>query len=70
MKGSVIPRGKYRRIQFEGPRGPNGERKQVMETIRGPKREAQRALRERIAAVEGGAYVPKRREIVAQFLES
>ena len=71
MKGSIISRGKNAwRLRYELPSALEGVRKQASETVHGPKKLAQRVLRERLAALETGNYVSKTRETVGQFMES
>jgi len=41
----------------------------VSETVKGNKREAERVLREHLAAIENGGYVARDRETVAEFME-
>jgi len=56
------------RLRYNGPPGPDGRRKQVTETVRGSRKEAERVLRERLAAIESGGYIAKQKETVGQFL--
>lgn len=58
------------RLRHDGPRGANSKRNQVTETIRGTRKEAERILTERLAALDNGGYVAKHKETVAQFMES
>ena len=70
MRGSVKSRSrKSWQIRYYGPPDPKGKRKQINETIRGTKPEAERVLRERITAVETGNFVPKHNETVSEFLQ-
>ena len=46
-----------------------GRRKQTTETVHGPKRLAEKVLRDRLAALEDGSHVAKSKETVAQFME-
>ena len=46
-----------------------GNVKQLTETVRGTKKEAERVLREHLAAIEKGSYVPKHKETLAEFME-
>jgi integrase len=70
MKGSVRQRSKGSwEIRYDGPPDANGKRKFMSETFRGTKKEAEKALRERIAAVENGGYVPKHNETVREFMQ-
>lgn len=70
MRGSLEQRspGSWR-LRYDGPPDVTGKRKQVTETARGTRKEAERVLRERLAAMENGDYVPMQRETVAQFME-
>jgi integrase len=72
MRGNITKRGRSSwRIKYDGPTGPNGERRTVYETIRwGSKREAQAKLAERLAAVGKGAFVaPNKLTIEAHIRE-
>ena len=64
------PRGSGRwELRYDGPPDASGHRKQVSKTIRGTKRAAEIYLRERLAAMENGSYVPNIRQTVAEFLQ-
>jgi integrase len=70
MQGNLQKRSKGSwRLRYDGPPDGNGRRRQVTETIRGTRKEAERVLRERIAAAENGGYVPKARDTVNSFLK-
>jgi integrase len=70
MNGSIRQRSKGSwQIRHEGPADSTGKRKYLSETVRGNKKDAERALRERLAVIENGGYVPKQKETVAQFME-
>jgi integrase len=68
MRGSLSQRspGTWR-LRFDGP-GISGGRKQVSETVRGTRKEAERALRERLAAHDRGLSAPIQKETTAQFI--
>jgi integrase len=70
MRGSIRQRspGSWQ-IRYEGPPDGPGERKYLSETVRGNKKDAERALRERQSAIENGGYVAKDKETVVQFME-
>ena len=56
MRGSIEQRSKGSwRLKYDGPRDSNGRRKQLTETVRSTKKEAERVLRERLAAIENGS---------------
>ena len=55
MRGSIQERGNSWRIRYDAPVSQAGGRKQISETVEGPKREAQRVLRERLAAIDNGS---------------
>lgn len=57
------------RIRYSGPVGPNGKRNQITETVKGGKKIAEKRLRDRLAAIDTGAYVPKHKETVGEFIE-
>ena len=70
MRGSLRQRSKGSwEIRFDGPSDRPGRRKFLSETVRGTRRDAERVLRERLATIETGAYVPRQKETVAEFLE-
>ena len=70
MQGNLQKRSKGSwRLRYDGPPDGNGRRRQVTETVRGTRKEAERVLRERIATVENGAYVPKAKDTVNSFLK-
>lgn len=69
MNGSIRQRSKGSwQIRYDGPPDTKRQRKYISETIQGTKRGAERVLRERLAAIENGGYVPKQKETVAQFM--
>ena len=55
-------------LRYYGPPDEHGRCKQVNETVRGSRREAERVLRERLSTIETGGYIAKDKETVAQFL--
>lgn len=68
--GSIRPRGENRwEIRFDGPPGLNGKSKKVYETVKGSRRQADKILRERLAAVDQGTFITKTTETVAEFLD-
>ena len=68
MKGNIQQRGpRTWRLRYDVP-SPEG-RKQISETVRGNKRDAQRTLRERLAAIDKGIYIERNEEAVAEYLE-
>ncbi len=70
MRGSITPRGKSTwRIRYDGPRDASGQRRQVSETVKGTKRDAERVLRDRLAAIEQNTFVAPSRLLVSEFLE-
>jgi len=71
MKGSITQRTKGSwQLRYDGPEDATGRRKQVNETLRGSRKEAERVLRERLLAIETGNYVARNKETVGQFMES
>ena len=46
----------------------NGKRKQVNETVKGTKKEAEKVLRERLTSIDNGLYIDKSKETVSQFM--
>ena len=68
MKGSIEQRGpRTWRVRYDVPSAKG--RKQVSETIHGAKRDAQRALRGWLAALDKGIYVETTGETVGEYLE-
>ena len=66
MRGSRQQRSKGSwRLRYDGPMGSDGLRKQVSETVKGTRRDADRILRERLGTLEKGTYVPKSPKTVA-----
>ena len=69
MKGSLRQRSKGSwEIRYNGPLISPGKRNYVTETVRGTRKQAERILAERLAAIAQGTYVAKRTETVAEFL--
>jgi len=70
MNGSIRQRSKGTwQLRYDAPPDANGKRKQTNETVKGTKKEAERELRERLAAIENGGYVPKHKETVREFMQ-
>ena len=68
MKGNIQQRGpRTWRLRYDVP-SPEG-RKQVSETVQGNKRDAQRTLRERLAAIDKGIYIDRTDQTVSEYLE-
>jgi len=68
VKGNIQQRGpKTWRLRYDVP-SPEG-RRQVSETVRGNKRDAQRTLRERLAAIDKGIYIERTDQTVSEYLE-
>ena len=62
MRGSLRQRSKGSwQIRYDGPSDLPGQRKYLAETVQGTRRDAERVLRERLAAIEKGAYAPSTR---------
>lgn len=71
MNGSIRQRSKGTwQLRYDAPPAATGKRRFTSETVQGTKKEAERVLRERLAAIESGNYVARNRETVAQFMES
>ena len=69
MKGSITQRSKGGwQLRFDGPADATGKRRQVNETVKGTKKEAERVLRERLNAAENGGCIARDKETVAQFM--
>ena len=70
MKGSIRQRSKGTwQLRYDLLDAETGRRRYVSETVRGTKKEAERALRERLAAVETGSYVTKQKETITEFMQ-
>ena len=68
-EGSIIQRARGSwQVRYYGPPEADGKQKRLTETVRGNKSFAESRLRERLAAIENGAYVSKDKETVAGFL--
>lgn len=68
MQGSIQKRGINWRIRYDGPPDATGKRRQVSETVKGAKKDADRVLRDRLAAIENGGYIPRNKETVGEFM--
>ena len=69
-EGSITQRNKGSwQLRYYSPPDSNGKQKRLTETVRGLKSDAEKVLRERLAAIENGGYVPRDRETVADFLK-
>ena len=68
--GNIVQRspGSWR-LRYDGPGDASGKRKQVTETVRGTRKDAERLLRDRLTAIEKGAYVPKQKETVTEYMQ-
>lgn len=70
MRGSIRQRSKGSwQIRYEGPPDATGTRKYLSETVRGTRKDVERVLRGRLAAIENGGYVPKNKEKVGEFMQ-
>jgi integrase len=70
MKGSIRQRSKGSwQVRYEGPPDGTGRRKYLSETVKGNKKDAERVLRERLATIENGGYIPKDKETVREFMQ-
>ena len=70
MKGHIRKRTKDSwQIVVDGGRGANGKRRQVSESVKGPKRNAQARLAQLLVELESGVYVKARKDLtVASYL--
>ena len=69
MNGSIRQRSKGTwQLRYDAPPDGNGKRRFVSETVKGNKKDAERVLRERLAAIENGGYVPRDKETVSEFM--
>ena len=70
MKGSVEQRSKGSwRIRYDGGITSDGKRRQVSETVRGTKKDAERVLRERLAAMDNGLPPASQKETLSEFMD-
>ena len=70
MNGSIRQRSKSTwQLRFDAPPDGTGKRRYISETVHGSKAVAQRTLRDRLAAIENGGYMPRDKETVAAFME-
>ena len=68
--GSIRERAKgVWQIRYDGAPDIDGKTKKIAETVRGSKREAERVLRERVGAVDAGAYIEKSDTKVSEFMD-
>ena len=66
--GSITQRSKGSwQLRYYGPPDANGLRKQVNETVKGLRKDAEMVLRERLPTIENGGFVAKDKETVTQF---
>ncbi|MFQ6029339.1 MAG: hypothetical protein ACE5Q6_17825 [Dehalococcoidia bacterium] len=72
MRGHVYQRSKGSwTIVYDLLPDGSGKRRQKSETFKATtKKQAEQKLRERLAALENGVYVQKRKETLAEFLQS
>lgn len=70
MKGTIKRRsnGSYA-LRYDAPPDGSGKRRQINETVRGTKREAEAVLRQRLAAVDVGSFVERNRQTVGRYIE-
>ena len=69
MQGSIRQRSRGTwQLRYDGPPDTEGQRKQVSETVRGTRKEAERVLRERLTQAENGGLVAPSKETVEQYL--
>ena len=69
MSGSVKQRspGTYQ-LRYEAPSDGSGRRRQINETVRGTRREAEAVLRQRLVTADSGGYIEKNRQTVVGYL--
>ena len=69
MRGNIKQRSKGSwRLRYDGPLLPGGGRKQITETVRGTRTQAEAVLRERLTGLEHGNFVPKTSETFGAFM--
>ena len=70
MNGSIRQRSRGTwQLRYDAPPDGTGKRRFISETVKGNKKEAERVLRERLAALENGVYVVQDKETVAAFMQ-
>lgn len=70
MNGSIRQRSKGTgELRYDAPPDGTGKRRYLSETVKGNKKEAERALRDWLAAIENGGYVTIDKETVAKFMQ-
>ena len=69
-RGHIRSRGKSHQIIYDGPRGPDRERRQRSETIRGTKREAQARLTTILHSLNQGTYRTPSQMTVREYLDT
>ena len=71
MNGSIRQRSKGSwQIRYDAPPDGTGKRRFISETVKGTKKEAERVLRERLAAIENGSHVNRTKETLGRFMAS
>ena len=65
--GAIRKRGDSWQIRYLAPPDSDGKRKNISETVKGLRKEAERVLRLRTGAIESGSYVEKTSETAEQF---
>jgi integrase len=71
MTGTITKRGKKSwRIQYDLPRDENGERRIAYATIRGTRKDAEKALRAKLSAIDAGTHVDPSKLTVGGFLDN
>jgi hypothetical protein len=69
-EGSIVQRSKGSwQIRYYAPPDASGKQKRLTQTVRGLKSDAEKMLRERLAAMENGGYIPRDKETVSQFMQ-
>jgi integrase len=70
MNGSIRQRSKGTwQLRYDAPPDGTGKRRFISETVKGNKKDADRVLRERLAAIENGGHVSKHKETVREFMK-
>ena len=69
-EGSITQRNKGSwQLRYYSPPDANGKQKRITKTVKGLKGDAEKVLRESLAAIENGGYVVRDKETVADFLK-
>ncbi len=69
MTGTLTKRGKSWRIKYDLPRDDNGVRRIAYLTVKGTKKDAERALRAKLSTIDAGTHVDPSAMTVGEYLD-